>query len=239
MEGRNAMNISMSYYTHIGKRKNNEDSLAAVEAKGGVLACVADGLGGHDNGEFASREAINTLNKLLVEEAIDEDTLEDAILAADEAVRRIHETAPGALTTIAALWLDEKHAVAANVGDTRIYQFREGKVLFQSMDHSAAQLAVLAGDITLDEIRGHRDRNKLIRVLGGESAPKVAQRLLDVRSGDRFLLCSDGFWEQITEPVMIRLAQDSADAGEWLRRMRELVENQAKDNNTAIAIMVR
>ena len=109
------MNISMSYYTHIGKRKNNEDSLAAVEAKGGVLACVADGLGGHDNGEFASREAINTLNKLLVEEAIDEDTLEDAILAADEAVRRIHETAPGALTTIAALWLDEKHAVAANV----------------------------------------------------------------------------------------------------------------------------
>lgn len=233
------MNISMSYYTSIGKRTNNEDSLSAMEGKTGVLACVADGLGGHQNGEFASREAINTLNRLLMEEEIDEDSLEDAVLRADEAVRAIHGTAPGALTTIAALWLSERHAAAAHVGDSRIYQFRDGKVLYQSRDHSAAQLAVLAGDITLAEIRGHKDRNKLIRVLGGESAPKVALRLLDVRPGDRFLLCSDGFWEQIPEETMLSLAQKSDDAGRWLADMRAVAEPRAKDNNTAIAIVVR
>ncbi len=233
------MNISMSYYTHIGKRANNEDALAAVEGKGGVLACVADGLGGHQNGEFASRAAVDALKRLLAEEEISEDSLEDAVLRADEAVRRVHETAPGALTTVAALWLSDRRAAAAHVGDSRIYQFRDGKVLYQSMDHSAAQLAVLAGDITPQEIRGRKDRNKLIRVLGGESAPKVAQKLLDVRPGDRFLLCSDGFWEQITEETMLALAQKGGDAAAWLADMRAVAQPKAKDNNTAIAILVR
>ncbi len=234
------MNVSISYYTAIGRRKTNEDALSAAESKRGLLAVVADGLGGHQNGEFASREAVNTMNRLLVEEEIDEDGLEDAVLASDEAVRRLHESrAPGALTTIAALWLDERHAAAAHVGDTRIYQFRGGRVLYQSVDHSAAQLAVMAGEISLEEIRGHRDRNKLIRVLGGESAPRVAQRLLDVRANDAFLLCSDGFWEQIREEEMLAALEGKNDAGAWLDEMRKRVEPAARDNNTAICIIIR
>lgn len=232
------MNISMSYYSHIGRRANNEDSMAAIETSDGMIAVVADGLGGHQNGEYASREAVNTLSRLLIDEEISEDGLEDAILAADEAVRQLHGTAPGALTTIAALWISGSRAIAANVGDTRIYQFRDGKVQFQSTDHSAAQLAVLAGEITPEQIRGHADRNKLIRVLGAESAPRVAQTMLDVRSGDCFLLCSDGFWEQISEDKMLSIASRHTEADGWLGEMRETVVPRAKDNNTAIALIV-
>lgn len=234
------MNISLSSYSSIGKRKTNEDSLSAAESRNGLLAVVADGLGGHANGEFASREAVRVMNRRLIEAEISEDGLEDAVLEADEAVRLLHEEkAPGALTTVAALWLGERQAAAANVGDTRIYQFRDGRVRYQSIDHSAAQLAVLAGEISREEIRGHRDRNKLIRVLGAEEAPRVEQKLLDVRPGDSFLLCSDGFWEIITEQQMLRAQQDAADAVVWLDRMRKLVEPQAKDNNTAVAILVK
>lgn len=233
------MKISLSYYSDIGHRKNNEDSLSATEVKNGVLAVVADGLGGHQNGEYASREAVSTMNRLLIEEELSEDSLEDAVLEADDAVRRLHETVPGALTTIAVLWLCDERAVAAHVGDTRIYQFRGGRVLYQSVDHSAAQLAVMAGEISLEEIRGHRDRNKLIRVLGGESAPRVAQRLLDVRANDAFLLCSDGFWEQIREEEMLAALEGKNDAGAWLDEMRKRVEPAARDNNTAICIIIR
>ena len=232
------MKISLSYYSGIGRRKKNEDSMSAVEVKNGILALVADGLGGHQNGEYASREAVTTMNRLLIEEEISEDSLEDAVLEADEAVRRLHETVPGALTTIAALWLCGDQAVVAHVGDTRVYQFRNGNVLFQTSDHSAAQLAVLAGEIGLEGIRGHRDRNKLIRVLGGEDAPRVAEQQLNVLRGDRFLLCSDGFWEQITEDKMIEAAKGTDDAGIWLSRMRAIAEPNAKDNNTAIAIVI-
>ncbi|MBR0208923.1 MAG: serine/threonine-protein phosphatase [Oscillospiraceae bacterium] len=232
------MHISLSYYTHIGRRPNNEDALAVAEGKGGALACVADGLGGHQNGEFASRAATDELRRLFEEESFGGSELKEAVMRADAAVRRVHETAPGALTTIAALWLGEYRAVAAHVGDSRIYQFRDGKVLYQSVDHSAAQLAVMAGEITPQQIRTHRDRNKLLRVLGGEREPKVSQQPLDVRPGDRFLICSDGFWEQITEETMLALARGGGDAASWLDDMRAAVQPRARDNNTAIAILV-
>ena len=108
------MQISLSYYTHIGKRADNEDALAAVEGKSGLLACVADGLGGHQNGEFASRAAVAELRRLHEEGLLGDDP-EGAVMRADAAVRRVHETAPGALTTVAALWLGADRAVAAHV----------------------------------------------------------------------------------------------------------------------------
>ncbi len=232
------MQISLSYYTHIGKRADNEDALAAVEGKSGLLACVADGLGGHQNGEFASRAAVAELRRLHEEGLLGDDP-EGAVMRADAAVRRVHETAPGALTTVAALWLGADRAVAAHVGDSRIYQFRDGKILYQSVDHSAAQLAVAAGEITPQQIRTHRDRNKLIRVLGGEIAPKVTLKRLTLRSGDRFLVCSDGFWERVTEEEMLASAQRSGDAAQWLDELRAIAQPAARDNNTAIAILVR
>ena len=233
------MNLSLSYYSGLGKRTNNEDSVSVLESVNGILAVVADGLGGQDNGEYASRQAVKTLNDRLTGESISPQKMIDAILAANEEICALQDSHPGAQTTIAAVWLGEGFAEAVHVGDTRIYQFRGDTILYQSADHSVAQLGVMAGDITPGEIRTNRDRNKLFRVLGDRRVPKIAEKLLDIQPGDRLLLCSDGFGEGILEADMLRCARLTESAEPWLRKMREIAEPAATDNNTAIAIVIR
>lgn len=124
--------------------------------------------------------------------------------------------------------------MVANVGDSRVYQFRNGEVIFQSVDHSLAQLAVVAGKIAPQQIRSYPDRNKLTRSLGWEETPWIDIRTLSVQQGDRFLLCSDGFWEEITENQMLESAARHSDAESWLQAMRTQVQPRASDNNTAV-----
>ena len=220
------MNLSLSYYSGLGKRSNNEDSVSVLESLNGVLAVVADGLGGQENGELASRQAVKTLNDRLTGESISPKKLIDAILKANEEICALQVDHPGAQTTIAAVWIGEGFAEAIHVGDTRIYQFRGDSIIYQSADHSVAQLT-------------NRDRNKLFRVLGDKRVPKIAEKLLDIQPGDRLLLCSDGFWEGILEADMLRCARLTDSAEPWLRQMRAIAEPAASDNNTAIAIVVR
>ena len=233
------MHLSLSYYSGLGKRKNNEDTVSVLESINGVLAIIADGLGGQENGEQASRQAVKTLNERLAGESISPKKLVDAVQEANEKICGLQNSYPGAQTTIAAIWLGDGFAEAVHVGDTRIYQFRRDSILYQSADHSVAQLGVMAGDIAPGDIRSNRDRNKLFRVLGDRRTPKIAEKLLDIQPGDRLLLCSDGFWEGILEEDMLRCARVTESAEPWLRRMREIAEPAASDNNTAIAIVIR
>lgn len=230
------MDYQFASYTDIGKRENNEDSMGVQSIGNALFAVVADGLGGHANGEIASRLAVDTISQTLSRQEIDEEALNNAILAADEAIRR---AGIAGHTTVAALWLESDYAVAAHVGDSRIYQFRDGKIVFQSEDHSVVQMAVLVGDLEPDAMRHHKDRNKLFRVLGeAESEAKVDSTELNVKPGDRFLLCSDGFWEPVDETQMLALCcMDTPEA--WLRAMRKIVidtNDPRQDNSTAIAI---
>lgn len=96
----------------------------------------------------------------------------------------------------------------------------------------------MAGDLKPEEIRSHRDRNKLFRALGVGHMPKIAEKTLRVQAGDRLLLCSDGFWEGILEEEMLRCAEENGDAEGWLKSMREIAEPAAGDNNTAVAIVI-
>lgn len=233
------MMIDFSDYSHIGRRQNNEDSLCALQIPGGFLAVVADGLGGHRNGEFASRQAVETLRRCLNRRVpLSEDLMEEAVIQANTDVFSIQGRWPEAKTTVAVLWLQGNMAVAANVGDSRVYQFRGGKVIYQSVDHSLAQLAVVAGKISTQQIRNYPERNKLTRSLGWEESPWIDIRILSVQPGDRFLLCSDGFWEEITEDRMLEMAAMHKDAEAWLQAMRALVQPRASDNNTAVAAVV-
>ncbi len=231
------MEFIYASYTDSGNRENNEDSLGLFPSGGGLLALVADGLGGHADGEVASRLAVDSVRTELEAAEPEEDTLAYALIHADTAIR---DTRTGALTTLAALWLKDTLAVEAHVGDSRVYQFRDGRILFQSVDHSLVQMAALVGKLPPEEIRHHKDRNKLFRVLGEDSEePKVDSAELTVRPGDRFLICSDGFWEPVTEEAMLRTLQDAQTPEGWLTAMREIVTaagDPKQDNNTAICI---
>lgn len=235
------MDINISYYTAKGRRSNNEDSVSLLENDNSLLAIVADGLGGHDDGEVASQQAVTTMNTLLQSKSPDEAKLIDAI---QQASRDIFDRQDGhhpMHTTVASLWVGDHCAIAANVGDSRIYQFRNGEIIYQSLDHSVAQMAVLVGELHPSEIRQSTDRNKLIRVLGDSDVPKVDCKVLYIQEGDRFLLCSDGFWEAVTEEDMLMLINRTSTAKEWLSFMRKIVEkaaNPRQDNHTAVALII-
>lgn len=235
------MNISISYYSAKGKRTNNEDSISLLENNNGILAIVADGLGGHADGEVASAQAVSTINKCLQSLPPDEERLVEAIQQASRDIYAMRDPKYPMHTTVAVLWLGDYSAMVANVGDSRIYHFRNNKIISQSMDHSVAQMAVLVGELESSEIRNSKDRNKLIRVLGDVKVPKVDSESLLVQQGDRFILCSDGFWEAVTEADMVRTMNSTQTAEEWLDAMRSIVEQIAKpnqDNHTAIAIII-
>jgi len=232
------MNFDVAFYSERGGRAVNEDAVSVSGMPERLLALAADGLGGMGDGEEASRDAVSYLAEL-TQCPVEEDTLCDAISEENRRILRMHESGKQMMTTIAVLWADAEQALAATVGDTRLYQFRNGRIVFQSTDHSVAQLAVFSGEITQAQLRGYPGRNRLLRALGAEQEVQVELNVLDACPGDRFLLCSDGFWELITETEMLYWnATDTAAA--WLARMKTLADARCGfrgDNHSAIAVI--
>lgn len=235
------MDISVSYYTAQGGRSVNQDAVSLLENGRTTLAIVADGLGGHEAGEVASKQAVSTINNLLQATKPSENAIVNAITQANHDIYALQNPTEKMRTTVAALWISNGLAIAANVGDTRIYQFRDGRIIYQSVDHSVAQMAVLVGELHPDDIRKSSDKNKLIRVLGDATPPKVDTQVLSVQSGDRFLICSDGFWGVVTEHEMLASITRGTSAQKWLEQMRRKVDafsDENQDNHTAIALII-
>ena len=234
------MKIQLAYYSAQGRRAINEDSVSILEFGNSVIAIVADGLGGHGDGEEASRAAIAAVNSDLQNQPLSEAALHQAIRHANDAVLALQQQKGSDMkTTIAVLWIGKQTAIAANVGDSRIYQFRGGRIAYQSVDHSVAQVAVLVGEIGPDQIRNYPGRSQLVRALGMDDNPKIDSCVLRMQSGDSFLICSDGFWENIAEPEMCCYAMQGQEPKTWLRNMRNYVETNALkdlDNHSAIAV---
>ena len=229
-------------YTHVGGRSNNEDAFLTAVADGCLLLAVADGLGGAEAGELASASVKGTLRRLF--EAAPAGFDPDAAIrrANAELLALQHTSGKKMKTTVAVLYIRGGEAVCGHVGDSRLYLFGgDGAVLYQSVDHSVAQLHVFTGEITPAEIRGNADRNLLTKALGEteECAPEMAAfPARDLRAA---LLCSDGFWEYVYEAEMEELLRRHApDARGWLvamkRKMRER-QPQNCDNNTAVAVI--
>lgn len=236
------MNIDSASYSDIGSRAVNEDSLLLKECSGGFLAMVADGLGGYGNGDAASQCAVSVVAESLDGRSPTEDSLSDAVLLANQQVLAMQTDGKQMKTTAAVLWLGDTEALLATVGDTRIYQFRNGEIIFQTTDHSVSQLAVMVGLISAEGIRGDKDRNKLTRALGAEQTVKVDTETLQIEAGDSFLLCSDGFWELVWESQMCECLRQSDNAAQWLDAMRKIAAEAPqpkKDNNTAVVLTAR
>ena len=130
------MNISVSYYSEIGGRKRNEDAVSMHESNDSIIGIVADGLGGHAGGEIASKIAINAINLEIAHKPIAVQSLKKSIEIANKLIVQDAENL-SMKTTIAVVWFDEKNALTANVGDTRIYQFRDDEIIFQTIDQQS------------------------------------------------------------------------------------------------------
>ncbi|MCR4746171.1 MAG: protein phosphatase 2C domain-containing protein [Lachnospiraceae bacterium] len=230
-------------YTNVGGREINEDACCVFKKKGkGVCVVVADGLGGHGGGAVASRAAVTTISECFLNDNLNEaEDFMDWYVKANDAVRSMQNRECEMKTTMVTLMLKNNKAFWAHLGDSRLYHFVDDRLVEQTVDHSVSQMAVIRGDITPEEIRGHEDRNRLLSALGRESKVKPdfsATVRLD-KGMHSFLLCTDGFWEYVLEKEMEKTLKRSEDAREWMGLMVDILKKRAKpnnDNNTAIAV---
>lgn len=232
--------LDFAFYSDVGGRSNNEDAYLAKKIKNGYLFIVADGLGGHDDGEMASYSAVNAVKDYMVN--YDSENVIEAISFANNVVLDKQAKLSSKMkTTIALAYVTEEKTIIAHVGDSRVYAFKDGKIVHQTVDHSASQLAVSVGEITPSEIRNHADRNVLLRALGASENVKVATSELRNGEYDALLICSDGFWEYVFEDEMESARSNSNAADKWLYKMRALQLSRAPqkcDNNTAVAVVL-
>lgn len=227
-------------YTDIGGRSHNEDAVCIRQTgENQFLAVLADGLGGHGGGEIASEIAVETLEngwKGISSPAV----LYDLILQAHRRILSSQTPVCRMRSTIVALSVGSGHADWAYAGDSRLYQFYNGELVYQTRDHSASQVAVLMGEITQDEIRFHKDRSQLFRALGQDGGLNVDTGSVDLIPGKyAFLLCSDGFWEYVYEQEMTVSLAKASSPKDWVEKMRSMLRQRApenNDNNTAAAV---
>lgn len=225
-----------------GGRNQNQDHLGWTAENDEGYFVLADGLGGHGGGEHASRIAVETLLKIPPKNLEDFDgCFETAHRAIQDAQKQSQELSQMA-STVVALSIKAGQAIWGHVGDARIYLIRDNRIIHQSKDHSIPQLLVSDGEITAAQIRHHPDRNRLHRALG-DSHEQIKARLVKaphpIEKGDVFLLCSDGFWEWVTEDRMLEYLLLSDSAKDWLRFMEKHILDNARgsfDNYSAISI---
>ncbi len=236
------MKIKTASLSDPGGRKINDDTVRIQEVGGSVCIFVGDGLGGYAGGQQASQAAGAALMAAGRQGSLMSDTqLLSAVQKAELAVRTLQENTHGNMkTTLVFLVLEGNRARWTHVGDSRLYHFQNGKLAFQTMDHSVSQMAVLMGDITLRQIRFHEDRNRVLRALGGDNAKPDLSPVLTLSGGqDAFLLCTDGFWEYVYEEEMEQTLAQSRNPKDWLQRMERILRSRIpadNDNYTAAAL---
>lgn len=229
-------------YTAVGGRKNNEDALIISQRDPALLYVVADGLGGHDSGELASEIAVNEIKEIFDSDPKSFDPISAIQSANAKILQEQINTGLKMKTTIVLAYINNDQIVFAHVGDSRAYAFKDKSIMYQSVDHSASQMAVSIGEITADQIRNHEDRNVLTRALGVSENIKVDVVSVPCSQVDAMILCTDGFWEYVYEEDMLKTLSSSKNPDVWLYKMREVLCKNisvGNDNNTAITIMKR
>ena len=233
--------------TNVGGREHNEDACAFVQIDNTGCWAVADGLGGHRGGATASQIAVDTvLTSFRSNPEFSLSALRQHLEAAQQAVLKAQKeqtSLSGMRTTVVVLLADSARALWAHLGDSRLYRLDGGRMVFRTKDHSVVQARVNAGELSPQDSRHDKDRNRLLRSLGnkgGDFRPETVAEGQPLYKGTAFLLCSDGFWENVDDGEMEVDFAKAATAGEWLAKMEaRLLERttDGSDNYTAMAVL--
>ncbi|NMB15856.1 MAG: Stp1/IreP family PP2C-type Ser/Thr phosphatase [Firmicutes bacterium] len=217
-------------------RKINEDGFHV----GGNLFAVADGMGGHQAGEVASRVALEVLADYHIDRADPKSSLQGAFQRANEVVymkARKDKTLVGMGTTLTALLITEGRLWVAHVGDSRAYLCRQRELVQLTQDHSVVGELVRNGDLSAQEARFHPHRNLLTRALGTASVVAVDVFSTEWQQDDKALLCTDGLSGPLEDDEIRQIIQDHDDPqGAVDELIRQARKRGAPDNVTAVLI---
>ena len=195
------MRVTAHQFSHIGQMDENQDRATVLTSPDGEasLLVVADGLGGHSGAALAAQTVIETASRMWAGHrslSQPEDFLQDLVLKAHAAVNDAGVAAAcEPRTTLVALLVSGSRAFSVHAGDSRVMQLAPDGLVKQTLDHSVGRLNVMSGAISEEELASHPDQKKLFSHIGGSEIPSFEVSEWNVRSGCRFAVCSDGFWE--------------------------------------------
>ncbi|NLP30838.1 MAG: Stp1/IreP family PP2C-type Ser/Thr phosphatase [Clostridiales bacterium] len=228
-------------------RQNNEDSLLCIEEHNFYM--VADGVGGHNSGELASKLAVDYVRAYINNNPIlvaDDIYLKNYFLNClkevntiiyDRASKTIEDQ--GMATTAALLYIRDNKAYVVNVGDSRAYLAREGQLLQITEDHTYVNELLKRGSISLEEAKDHPKRNMITRALGSEESIEPDFYKFDIYKGDIILLCTDGLYNEIDVNEINRLITNSTDTNTIAHKLVTRANEQGgKDNITVICVEI-
>jgi serine/threonine protein phosphatase PrpC len=205
----------------------------------GALLALSDGMGGHQAGEVASALVLESLRRALVTDPGQrpvKDKLEDAVLRANRAVKNAALEAKhhGMAATLTAILIHGVEAYITEVGDSRAYLLREGRLRQITRDQSLVQLMVDSGAMTPEEARKSPSKNVILQAVGLKSELRVAIARLALRNKDRLMLCSDGVTNLVSDDELrqIMIGSDPRAACETMISLAN--DRGGDDNETAI-----
>jgi serine/threonine protein phosphatase PrpC len=235
-------------------RKVNQDRILIDDSVG--LFVVADGMGGHVHGEIAAQEALTALQFYIdsssdrfdvswpfgysFDLSIDANRIATGIQLANRRVRRQAQENPdtnGMGTTVAAVLLNDSHAVVANVGDSRIYVFRNGELQQISVDDTWIESMVAQGMMNSAEAQSHPMRNVLTQAAGSKDTVDVHVHERRLEPNDTFLLCSDGLHGVIGDEGIASILRQRLDLQRCAERMVAAAKENGAPDNVSVVLL--
>jgi PPM family protein phosphatase len=245
--------IDVACLTDVGRqRSNNEDSFLYWEPDGeeefrrkGRLAVVADGMGGYEGGQDASRLAVETVRHVY-DSSLETDAqkvLIEALRSAHGSIQRYaaeHPQLHGMGTTCTAVSIVGRQLCFAHVGDSRLYLVREATVSRLTHDHSYVSRLVESGFVRSEDAGSHPQRHILTAALGSgrEVVPDVPEHPLVLQEGDSLVLCTDGLWSLIHEHELGHTLQAHTPAESCRELVKMALERGGPDNITVLVLRI-
>jgi len=245
--------IEAASLTDVGlQRSNNEDSYLYWEPdsdedfrRKGRLAVVADGMGGYEGGQEASRLAVETVRSVY-DNAFGADpqaTLVEAFASAHQNIQRFaieHPQFYGMGTTCTAAAIVERQLYFAHVGDSRLYLIRGKNISRLTRDHSYVGRLVESGIVRSEDAESHPQRHILTAALGSgrDITPHIPEHPLPLEEGDVLLLCSDGLWGLVGDQELASIVQADPPAEACQKLVTLALERGGPDNITALVLRI-
>lgn len=241
------MKFSIYQESRIGTRATNQDRIAHCYSREALLVVLADGMGGHLHGEVAAQIAVQYITEAFQREA--RPLLDDPFLFLANSLNNAHNAIldyglerdlPDApRTTCVACVVQDSVAYWAHAGDSRLYVFRDGRILTHTRDHSRVQMMIDDGQITEDEALHHPHRNRVYSCLGGTMSPQLDfSRKTPLLMGDILMLCSDGFWVPLGNEALVQgyTGNNVLEVTPALMDRAEVLAGDTGDNLSVIAV---
>ena len=222
------------------RRRRNEDSILADR----TVFLVADGMGGHARGDVASRRTMHHMSVLAGRTDVDSDRCVAAVQEAADAVEALDCGGDGAAgTTLTGVVVTEQgggpYWLCLNIGDSRTYLWRDGRLEQVTVDHSAVGELLERGVITAEEALVHPERNVITRAIGAGQDPRADLWMVPLHPGDRVLVCTDGVTRELRDEEIAHHLSAGTDPETGARSLvRAAVDAGGRDNATAVVVAV-